>query len=116
MSDKNELDLNIETTDAELVAAVKHGVESEGLQMGPIMKWSALGTAVVAIFIVTLLYVGKDAYTNATENTGTTSTYKKIDDLNRDAETILTSYGVVDAEKGIYRIPIEEAMNKIAVD
>ena len=116
MSEEKELDVNIETTSQELVSAVKHGVENESLEMGAIIKWSALGVAVVAVFIVVLMFVGKDAFNNATANAGATSTYKKVDDLNREAETILSSYGVVDAEEGIYRIPIDEAINKIAVD
>lgn len=116
MSEEKEFEVNIETTNEKFVASVKHGVEDESLQMGAITKWTLIGVAVVAFFIVTLLFIGKDVFMTSTANAGTTSTYKKVDDLNKEAETILTTYGVVDAEEGIYRIPIDEAINKIAVD
>lgn len=116
MSEEKEFEVNVETTNEKFVAAVKHGVEDESLQMGAITKWTLIGVAVVAFFIVSLLFIGNDVFTSSTANAGSTATYKKVDDLNKEAETILTTYGVVDAEEGIYRIPIDEAINKIAID
>lgn len=113
---KNIVDVNIESDNDEFVTAVQHGVEDEGLNLPSIFKWSGIGVAIVAAFIVILMFYAQFAIENAANSAGTTSTASLAKELKQEAETILSTYGVVDAEAGIYRIPIDEAINKIAVD
>lgn len=40
----------------------------------------------------------------------------EVEQLRKYEHRLLNEYGVVDADKGIYRIPIEEAMNKVIRD
>lgn len=113
---KEVFDVTIESDNPEFVTAIKHGVEDEGLNMGPIFKWTGLGAALVAAIIVFITYYSQYALENANKEQTNTSTYKLSEQLDKQAETILTTYGVVDLEQGIYRIPIDEAIEKIAVD
>ena len=68
------------------------------------------------LFVVSLIFFSQYSYTNAQRNASVTSTYYEITKLTEDAEAHLNSYGVVDAEEGVYRIPIDEAINKLATD
>jgi hypothetical protein len=49
-------------------------------------------------------------------NATATSTYYAIDKQYEDANNHIQSYGVLDAEKGVYHIPIEAAIEKITTD
>ena len=47
-------------------------------------------------------------------NATATSTYYAIEKLTEDANNHIQSYGVLDAEKGVYHMPIDAAIEKIA--
>lgn len=109
-------DVKIESDDQELVAAVNHGVSEDGLVIKSIVNWSIFGIVTVVAFVIALLFYAQFAVNNSQSNVNATSTYREIQKLNEDADAILTSFGVVDLEAGVYRIPINEAINKIAND
>lgn len=115
-SDSDVLDAAIESDNETFVTAVAYGAEEEGLDIGSITKWSVLGVVSVVVFVVVLIYYSQFAFNSAVENVNVTSSYYEIEKLESDAREQLTTYGVVDGEAGIYRIPIDEAINKIATD
>ena len=115
-SKSDVFDASIESDNEVFVTAVKHGVEEEGLDVKAITMWSALGIVTVIVFVVVLIPFAQFSLNSAKENVNVTSSYYEIRQLNEDAEATLSSYGVIDGEEGIYRIPIDEAINKIATD
>ena len=115
-SKSDVLDASIESDNEIFVTAVKHGVEEEGLDIKAITMWSVLGIITVIIFVGVLIPFSQFAFNSARENVNVTSSYYEIEQLERDANETLTTYGVVNGEEGIYRIPIDEAINKLATD
>jgi transposase-like protein len=109
-------DVSIESDNDTFVAAVNYGAEEEGLDIASITKWSVLGIAAVIVFIVALIPFSQFAFNSALDDANLNSTYYDIEKLNEDANATLNSYGVVDGESGIYRIPIDEAINKMVSD
>lgn len=109
-------DVSLESDNDTFVAAVHYGAEEEGLDIASITKWSVLGTAAVIIFIVALIPFSQFAFNSAIDDANINSTYYDIKKLNEDANATLNSYGIVDGESGIYRIPIDEAINNMVSD
>tara|TARA_R110000868_G_scaffold383578_9_gene650724 strand:+ start:17125 stop:17664 length:540 start_codon:yes stop_codon:yes gene_type:complete len=109
-------DVSIESDDSIFIESVNHGVENENLDYNKLFLWSGLGVVTVIVFIVSLIFFSQYSYSNAQKNASNSSTYLEITKLKADQTEHLNSYGVVDLEDGVYRIPIEEAINKIAVD
>jgi predicted HTH domain antitoxin len=114
--DGQVIDVAIESDNESFVHAVNYGVEEEGLDLGSIYKWSGIGVVTVVVFIVVLIYFSQFALNNAKENVNVTSSYYEIEQLTEDGNERLNSYGVVDLEEGVYHIPIDQAINKLAVD
>ncbi len=110
------LDVEIESDNAAFVHAVNYGVEDEGLNMPSIYMWSGIGIVAVVVFIAVLIPFAQYSLNNAKENANITSSYYEIEKLTQEADERLNSYGVVDLEEGVYRIPIDEAINTLAVD
>jgi hypothetical protein len=109
-------DATLETKDSAFAGEVTHGVSNDSLDYKKLMFWSGLGIATVVIFVVALMFFSQFSFMNAQRNASATSSYYEITKLTEDAEAHLNSYGVVNLEEGVYRIPIEEAINKVATD
>jgi len=61
-----------------------------------------------------LIQFAQASWFDAQNEAAVNSQFSEIKELKaKDAET-LNSYGVVDLENGTYRIPIDQAINKIA--
>ncbi len=106
--------VELKTEDEELAAAVGHGVHNDDLDYKRLFFWTVTGTALVIVIVVWLIQFSQDAYFDAQLEASVNSEFSSVKELKaKDAET-LNSFGVVDAENGIYRIPIDEAINKIA--
>ncbi|MBO6536614.1 MAG: hypothetical protein JJ966_10350 [Balneolaceae bacterium] len=108
------LDVAIESDDDTFIHAVSYGVEEEGLDMSAIYKWSGIGVIAVIVFIAALIPFAQYALDNAKENVNVTSSYYEIERLTEQGNERLNSYGVI--EEGVYHIPIDEAINTLAVD
>ena len=106
----------IETEDASFAAAVSHGVQSDELQYGKLFFWSGFLIITVIAFVVGLMFFSEYSFFNAQQNASVTSTYRQVSTIKAEQTEELNSFGVVDQEKGIYHIPIEEAINTLAVD
>ena len=106
--------VNLETEDEILVAAVAHGVHDDNLNYNKLFFWTTFGTGLVIVIVVGLIQFAEASWFNAQNEASINSEYSQIKELKaKDAET-LNSYGVVDLENGTYRIPIDQAINKIA--
>jgi len=115
-SSSDIINASIESDNEFFITSVNHGVETERLNIGSITKWSAIGVITVVVFIVALIFFSQFAYNSAGDNVNTTSSYYEIEKLVQDADEQLNTYGILDGKSGIYRIPIDEAINKMATD
>jgi transposase-like protein len=109
-------DVELKTQDEELAQAVDFGVHNDDLNYKSLTFWTTFGTVLVIVIIIGLIQFGKDSYFKAQQKASFNSGETEIDEIKaKDAET-LNSYGVVDLENGVYRIPVDKAIDKIAVD
>ena len=68
----------------------------------------------VVIIIVALIQFAQASVFNAQNEASINSGDSKIKELKAKDKETLNTYGVVDLEKGVYRIPIEQAITNIA--
>ena len=81
-----------------------------------LILWSGLGVGIVATVVVIWIFASQVFFEQSKANATATSTYYSIDKLTEDANNHIQSYGVLDAEDGIYHMPIDAAIEKIATD
>ena len=94
-------------------AIVAAGVEPEGISARAIIKL-AVGTFVFLTLavIAVIFWIKVTEHAREQEVTGMSQPVM-LRQANADAQRLLTQYGVVDAEQGIYRIPIDRAMELV---
>lgn len=109
-------DVSIKSEDDSFAHAVSHGVQDDSLNYKILFFWSGLGIVTVTFVVVALIYFAQWSVLEAQRNVSNTTSYLEITKLKADQEAELNSYGVVDLEKGVYHIPIDKAIDKIAVD
>ncbi|MTI88922.1 MAG: hypothetical protein FH748_13255 [Balneolaceae bacterium] len=115
-SDSEVEDVDITTEDNEFAHAVEHGVMDDDLNYKKLIFWSTLGTALVIIFVIGLVYFSQYSIFESQQEASLNSEYIEVQELNAAQTEKLNSFGVVDGEEGIYRIPIDSAIKRIAVD
>lgn len=109
-------DVDITTEDEEFAYAVGHGVMSDTLNYKKLIFWSTLGTSLVIIFVIGLVYFSQYSLFEAQKQVSSQSSVSDYSELKAQQEQELNSFGVVDLEEGIYRIPIDSAISRIATD
>lgn len=107
-------DVEIAVDDEETIISVSSGVMGDELNYKKLIFWSSFGTALVVIFVIALVYFSQYSVFEIQKEVSTQSIYYDITELEREQTEELNSYGVVDPEAGIYRIPIDSAINRIA--
>lgn len=109
-------DVDITTEDEEFATSVSHGVMSDDLNYGKLIFWSTLGTSLVIIFVISIVFFSQYSLFEAQKEASLRVTYSDFSELRAEQEQELNTFGVVDLEDGIYRIPIDSAISKIAID
>ena len=112
IGDQEEVD--VEVTDDKIAESLEYGVMSDRLNIRRLMFWSVLGTVLVILFVVALQEM-HEYNTLVTQEAASGSTeFYQVNQQKREATETLNSFGVVDLENGIYRIPIDSAINEVA--
>ena len=104
--------VSIETTD-NYATSVEYGVSFDTPDYRKIVFWTTFGSAVVLLIIVSVFYVHSYTTSNVADRTSQESQFYNIQEIQRQDTETLNSYGVVDPEEGIYRIPIDSAITEI---
>lgn len=111
IADHESVDLEVQ--DPDVAESISFGVMSDDLNYKRLIFWSVLGMTLVVIFVKALFEMF-DYNTDVTqERISEQSEYYQINQMRTEGEETLSTYGVVDLEEGIYRIPIDSAMNDI---
>ena len=108
----NEVDLEIE--DQEIVHSIEHGVMDDKLNYRRLAFWTTLGIAIFVIFIISIVNLFDYNKFLTTEKMTVNAEYTEINDQRERDSRLLNSFGVVDKENKVYRIPIDSAINQLA--
>ncbi len=96
--------------------SVEYGATFDKLNYKRLTFWSVFGIAAVLLFIVAMKYMHdftRDAFFH---DRSAESQFYNIEELQQRDQAKLESFGVVDPDEGIYRIPIDSAITIIAED
>ena len=107
---------SVETTDHELSKAITVGVNEDTMDFNKLIFWSGLGVTLVTTFVVIWIFASQMFFDQSKANATATSTYYAVEKLTEDANNHIQSYGVIDAEKGVYHIPVEQAIEKMTTN
>lgn len=89
------------------------GVEPEGISARSIMQMAVGGFIFLSCIIVAVIFWIKVTEHEQEQLVANTSQPALLRQVNADAQRMLTQYGVVDAQQGVYRIPIDRAMDLV---
>ena len=108
--------IDVEITSEEVADSVEHGVMADKLNYKRLIFWSVFGTILVIIFVRGLFEMYEYNMNTTQERVSSESEYYQVNQMKKEARQQLDSFGVVDLENGIYRIPIDSAINEMTGD
>lgn len=100
----------------DFAGSVEYGAAHDHLNFSKLTFWSLFGTASVIVFVVAVTFMHEYTRTASLQSGSERSIYFDIRELQQNDEARLNSFGVVDPDEGIYRIPIDTAIELIATD
>jgi len=107
----DENDVDIDVSDEEFTKEIKFGAAYDKLKMGRLTFWTVFGTILVLIMIFGIMEVYDYTIFTNQRNVAEQSTFYEISELKEKDNETLNTFGVVDSENGIYRIPIDSAIS-----
>ncbi len=96
------------------VDSVDYGATFDNLNYNRLTFWSVFGTVVILIFIISIMFIHEYTRTSALQRSDESSLYYDINELEEQDKETLETFGVVDPEEGIYRVPIDSAITIIS--
>lgn len=109
-------EVDVEVTDKKVADSIEHGVMLDQLNIKRLTFWSVFGMILVVIFVKALYEMNQYNEQNTQERVSAESEYYQVNQMKRNSQQQLDSFGVVDLENGIYRIPIDSAISQMAGD
>lgn len=107
--------VNVEISDEEVASSIDHGVMFDDLNYNRLIFWSILGLVIVVIFVQSLLEMYQYNTQAVQERISAESgEYYQSAQLKKDARNQLNSFGVVNLEEGVYRMPIDSVIDNMA--
>jgi hypothetical protein len=106
--------VDVEVDNPDIAESVSYGVMHDHLNYNRLIFWSVLGIILVIIFVIGLFQMYEYNTSVTKERVSEQSEYYQVKQLKEEAEETLSGFGVVDPEEGIYRIPIDSAINDVA--
>ncbi len=95
---------------------VSYGATFDILNMKMLTFWTVFGTGLVLLIILTLMVVYHFSTASTIQEVSERSEYYEITLLKQREQEQLSSFGVVDLENEIYRIPIDSVITRMARD
>jgi len=113
VTDDDEVTLDVSD---DFAKSIEYGATYDELNYNRLTFWSVFGTVVILLFIVAVMFMHEYTRTSSLQDRSEQSIYYDIEQLERTDQLKLDSFGVVDPDAGIYRIPIDSAITIIATD
>ncbi len=98
----------------DFVKSVEYGATFDKLNYPRLAFWSIFGTVTIVIFIIAIMYIHDYTRSSSAQDGAQRSQFYNIEELQQKDRARLESFGVVDPDEGIYRIPIDSAITLIA--
>jgi len=92
------------------------GASPDKLNYNTLFFWSAFGTTVIVLFIVAIFFVYEYTFQGVGQQSAERSQFYEIEQKMERDNAHLNSFGVVDLDEGIYRMPIDSAISRIVQD
>jgi transposase-like protein len=96
--------------------SVEFGAVPDRLNYPRLTFWSIFGTVVIVMMVLAIMAIYEYTSTSAQQARSAESEFYELRELQQRDQSTLDSFGVVDPEQGIYRIPIDSAITIIAQD
>ncbi|CAN5419687.1 hypothetical protein BH23BAC3_BH23BAC3_17690 [soil metagenome] len=93
-----------------------YGATFDNLDYKTLFFWSAFGTTIIGLFVVAIFFIFVYTFQGIEQQSAERSLYYDIHQQHEQDQLQLNSFGVVDLEEGIYRIPIDSAISQLAED
>ncbi|MBN2730919.1 MAG: hypothetical protein JXR26_00690 [Balneolaceae bacterium] len=113
---KEDTVVDVEINDENVSDSINHGVMGDKHDYKKLTFWSILGILFVVIFVQLLMEMYDQATQINNDQISASSEYYDIREQERKDTERLSSFGVVDIENGVYRMPIDSVINDMAVD
>lgn len=107
-------EVDVEITNQKVANSVDHGVMGDQLNYKRLTFWSVFGIILVLIFVKALIEMNQYNVQNTQERVSAESEYYQVNQMKRESRQQLNSFGVVNLDNGIYRIPIDSAISQMA--
>lgn len=92
---------------------VEYGVTKDDLNFNKLIFWSSLIVGLVIIMSIGLVFFAEYSLFDTQKQVSQSSPASQANELKFEQMQELNSFGIVDPENGIYRIPIDSAINKM---
>lgn len=107
--------LYLETSE-DFEKSVTFGASFDKLNYKRLVFWSFFGSVTLMLFIVAIMLMHDYSRSSVHQDRSERSLFYDIDELQRRDRLKLESFGVVNPDEGIYRIPIDSAITNITTD
>ncbi|MGM0588240.1 MAG: hypothetical protein ACQETE_07505 [Bacteroidota bacterium] len=106
--------VEIEVADQEVAESLQHGVMGDKLNYPRLLFWSLFGLFIFVLFVYSL--TGMYSYNSfvSKQEQDKQTQWTQINQLRENEQQKLNSFGVINAEEGVYHIPIDSAIHVIA--
>lgn len=108
--DKETVDLQVTE---EFENDYEFGATPDNLNYNRLFFWTGFGTIVILLFIVSIYYVYDYTFQGIGQQSSESSQYYEVDQVREDNLERLNSFGIIDLEEGVYRIPIDSAITRM---
>lgn len=108
--------VDVEIKDSKVARSVEHGVMDDQLNYKRLISWSVLGVILVAIFVKGLIEMFQYNETLIQERVSADTEFYQVNQLKREARDKINSFGVVDLENGVYRVPVDSVIKEMAAE
>lgn len=115
VDEEHDREYTLEVTD-DFLKSVEYGATFDKLNYNRLTFWSLFGTGVIVLFIVAVMFMYEYTRTSSLQTQSERSTFYNIEEMQHNNQIKLNTFGVVDPDEGIYRIPIDSAITVIAID
>lgn len=109
--------VDVEITTEEVASSVGHGAMFDNLNYKRLVFWTVLGIVMLLIIVQSLMQLFEFNKRSLQDRVSADSgEFYPARKQKREAQKKINSFGVVNLEEGIYRIPIDSVINNMAVD
>jgi len=112
---EDEESVELQVTD-EFANDYEFGATPDHLNYPRLAFWGTFGTLVILLMIFGIFSLHNYTFQSVSQLQSSQSTFYDIDTIKERDRVTLDSFGVVDLEAGIYRMPIDSVISQMATD